>query len=88
VPFLSKRFFRNNFLFVDSFNTRMRSSTISKLFVNKTLRVYNGASLKSFFVRDSMCGKKLGEFSITKILGQEVGINKHLKSKTKNKKRK
>ncbi len=68
------------------FNTKIRNSTITKIFLDKTLRVYNGSTLKSFYIREGMVGKKLGEFSITKILGQDIVLSKHLKIKSRRRK--
>lgn len=60
----------------NSFNTRIRESLITKAFLDKTLRVYNGQTLKSFYVRGDMVGKRLGEFSVSKTLGSDIGQTK------------
>lgn len=68
-------------------NTRMRNTTITEVLVDKTLRVYNGANLKSFLIRSDMCGQKIGEFSITKVLGEDILASKARKMKAKRKKK-
>lgn len=88
VPFVSKLFFRKKSLNANALNTRMRNSTITEVLVDKTLRIYNGAKLKSFQIRADMCGKKLGEFSITKVLGEDIIMSKERKVKAKRKSKK
>lgn len=81
VKLLRSRFFASNV-----YNTAVRNSTITAIFLDKTVRVYNGSKLKSFFIRPAMLGKKLGEFSITKVLGRDIYFSKQQKAKKKKKK--
>lgn len=76
---------RNNFFGASVYNTAVRNSTITAIFLDKTVRVYNGSKLKSFFIRPSMLGKKLGEFSLTKVLGRDIYFSKQQKAKRKKK---
>jgi ribosomal protein S19 len=87
VPFVSRFFFSSKFQKLRALNTRIRNATITGIFIDKTLRVYNGAKLKSFYVRGDMCGKKTGEFSITKVLGEDILYSKARKLKAKKKKK-
>lgn len=87
VPFVSKIFFTKKFAGLGALNTRLRNSTITDIFLEKTLRVYNGAKLKSFQIKADMRGKKLGEFSITKILGDDIFLSKARKLKAKRRKK-
>lgn len=87
VPFVSKFFLRKKHLNLNALNTRMRNSTITEALVDKTLRVYNGAKLKSFHIKSDMCGKKIGEFSITKVLGDDILVSQARKMKAKRKKK-
>jgi ribosomal protein S19 len=80
------KFFRRSFLKSNGFNTSNRNSLITSVFLDKTLRVYNGAKAKSFIVKSTMLGKKLGEFSITKVLGRDIALSKQLKAKAKKRK--
>jgi ribosomal protein S19 len=41
----------------------------------------------SFIVRRAMVGKKLGEFSMPKVMGSKVALSKYLKLKKKKKKK-
>lgn len=88
VPFVSSIFFSKKFDNVMFFNTRIRNSIITDFFIDKKFRVYNGSKSKSFVIRSYMVGKKLGEFSITKILGSDIALSKVLKAKAKKKKKK
>lgn len=61
---------------------------ISKLFVGKTIRIYNGAVFKTITVKPLMVGKRLGDFSITKVLGRDIIASKALKMKKAKKRKK
>lgn len=86
VPFVSPKFFRQNFLKATAFNTHVRNSLITGIFLDKTLRIYNGSKVKSFIIKPTMLGKRLGEFSITKVLGRDIALSKQLKAKAKKRK--
>lgn len=88
VPFIAPRFFRANFLKAPAFNTRLRSSLVGPYFVDKVLRIYNGNALKSVVVRPEMVGRRLGEFSVTKIMGRDIAISVHLKARARKKRKK
>lgn len=45
---------------------KCRSSVILPIFVGLFLKVYNGRSYTRFYVKESMVGHKLGEFSVTR----------------------
>lgn len=87
IPYVSLIFLRNSFINSTKFNTFYRNSVISKDFINKRIRVYSGKSWVSFIVSDDMIGKKLGEFSFTKVLGSRIAHSKYLKLKQKKKKK-
>lgn len=87
VPFINIDFFSKKVLKLVTFNTFDRVSNINNLFIDKRFRVYNGRKFISFIVRKSMVGKKLGEFSITKVLGSDIALSKQLKIKLKKKKK-
>lgn len=88
LPFVSPFFFSNFFFNVSSLNTKLRNSTITNIFLDKKLRVHNGLKFVSFLVTDKMLGKKLGEFSISKVLGTDIYFSKIRKAKEKKKKKK
>jgi ribosomal protein S19 len=85
VPFVSAFFFNKKFINKTAFNTWKRSSVIPLVFVDKRVRVYNGAKDISFIVSQDMVGKKLGEMSLTKVLGSAIALSKKLKEKRKRK---
>lgn len=87
VPFVSAIFLRNAFIISNKFNSYSRNSTITKDFVNKRLRIHSGRFWVSFVVTDDMVGKKLGEFSFTKVIGSRIAHSKYLKMKAKRKKK-
>lgn len=66
-----------------SINTWIRSSIISRILLNKRVRVYNGSKYISFIVSKDMIGKKFGEFSIGKVIGSDIIISKRLKARRK-----
>ena len=88
IPFISSIFFRKKFLDSYSFNTHKRSSIINVNFIDKRLRVYNGLKYISFIVKKNMVGKRIGDFSITKVIGSAIILSKYLKMKLKKKKKK
>jgi ribosomal protein S19 len=88
IPFTSSIFFRKKFLNSHNFNTYKRNSVINVNFIDKRLRVYNGFKYISFIVKKNMIGKKIGDFSITKVIGSAIILSKYLKMKLKKKKKK
>jgi len=87
IPFVSPFFLRRGTTFYESssFNTWIRSSSISPYFIDKRFRVYNGSKQISFVVSKDMIGKKFGEFSISKVTGSDIIVSKRLKAKKKKK---
>jgi ribosomal protein S19 len=78
VPFLSSFVFTNRFVFNKFFTTFKRNTIISSIFLNKMLNVHNGRDLSSIRIQNSMIGKKLGEFVVTKIIGREVSLKRDI----------
>lgn len=87
IPFISSLFFRKSFLNSEKYNTFHRNSIITHDFVEKRLRVHSGKNWVSFLVTEDMVGKKLGEFSFTKVIGSRIAHSKYLKMKSKKKKK-
>lgn len=88
VPFVSPIFLRKSFLDnIHGFNTYIRNSVINSFLIDKRLRVYNGQKYISFVVKKNMLGKKIGEFSMTKVLGTSISLSMFLKKKRKKKKK-
>lgn len=53
--------------------TFSRRSTILPSFVGYTFEVYNGKKFIKFYVTETMVGRKLGEFSQTKVFAKHAG---------------
>jgi len=51
-----------------------RNSVVSKVFVNKRFRIFNGKTFITLNVTSDMIGHRLGEFSFTKRLGHRGEI--------------
>lgn len=71
--------------------TWSRRSTIIPDFVDCTFEVYNGHVFNKVFIKDSMIGHKLGEFSPTRTFRKHSGNNAEDKAKmlaTNNKEKK
>lgn len=84
VPFVSPCFF-SQFFFDDTreFKTFSRSSVITDFFLKKKVLIYSGKSWVKLFVQKPMIGFKLGEFSITKIMGRAISASMAKKNKEK-----
>lgn len=87
IPYVSSIFLRNSFINSEKYDTYVRNSIITNDFINKRIRVYSGKAWVSFIVTDDMVGKKLGEFSFTKVIGSRIAHSKYLKMKSKRKKK-
>jgi len=68
-------------------NNNYRKFTISKTLVGKMIYVHNGAFSDPIKIVSKMIGHKIGEFSITKVLGKEFHLARESKKKKKKKKR-
>ena len=88
VPFVSKIFFMRKFRESISFNTFDRVSFIGPSFLGKRIRVYTGSKFVSFVVRKAMFGKRLGDFSFSKITGRDIYYSMERKRKAKMMKKK
>ena len=78
VPFLSSFVFTNRFNKSRFFTTFKRNCIISSVFINKMIHVHNGRDLASIRIQNTMIGKKLGEFIITKIVGREPFLKRDI----------
>ena len=87
VPFLSKFVFTNRFVLNQFFTTFKRNTIISSVFLNKMLNVHNGRDLASLRVQNTMMGRKLGEFVVTKIIGRERSLRRDIVLMSKVKKK-
>ena len=85
MPYVPLIFFRKSFFESSYFDTNIRNGFVTKAFIDKRFRVYNGSKTLSFIIVNGMVGKKLGEFSITKVLGRDILVSKDRKAKAKKK---
>ncbi len=83
IPYISPFLFRNKFLAMKSFNIKNRKSIIPFTFLNKRIRIYNGFTFISMEVTRDKVGHKLGEFSITKVIGGDISKSIALKAERK-----
>ena len=60
-----------------------RNTLISSGFVGRKFRVFNGKEFITVTIGLNMVGHKLGEFSITKVLGHRTSKSKKTKGKKK-----
>jgi len=100
LPNVDRNFFQNNNMYFENFRMRKffnennipkRQTVISKAMIDFRLKVYNGKIKIPVYVTSKMVGHKLGEFSITKILGTRTALKRNLrkaKKLEKNKKKK
>jgi ribosomal protein S19 len=65
-----------------------RNITLTSFFLNKKLDCYKGSNVGKLLVTKNHLGHKLGEFFITKILGERIAYRKKLKLLLKRKKNK
>lgn len=84
IPYVSPCFFSKNFFEeFKEFKTFSRSSLITDFFFKKKVLIYSGRSWVKLNVQKSMVGLKLGEFSITKIMGSSISVSMFKKNKEK-----
>ena len=62
--FFYKKFLNNSYKI---FRTSSRNSIILPFLLKKQISVYNGKYFVPFFVTENMIGRKLGEFSFTRL---------------------
>lgn len=84
VPYVRPIFLSKKFIKSKIFNTFIRNVVITKIFLNKRIRLYSGFTRKSFDIRKLMLRNKLGCFCITKIFGS--AISRSIANKEKRKK--
>lgn len=63
-----------------------RNITLTNFFLNKKLDCYKGSNVGKLLVTKNHIGHKLGEFFITKVLGERIAYRKKLKLLLKRKK--
>ena len=84
VPFVSPNFFSKNFFDeLKELKTYSRGSLITEFFLKKKILIYSGKSWVKLLVQKPMLGLKLGEFSITKIMGRAISASMAKKNKEK-----
>jgi small subunit ribosomal protein S19 len=97
LPIVDINFFRNNNMYFENLrnrkvlnenNTPKRQTVISKPMVGFRLKVYNGKLKVPVYVTSKMVGHKLGEFSITKVLGTRTALKRNLRRAKKLQKKK
>ena len=81
VPFIHPLFFSKKFLKSSVFSTYIRTSLIGPLFIDKKLKIYNGLRFVSIFLNKNMVGDKIGEYSISKIMGSKIVYSMRRKKK-------
>lgn len=67
----SRFFFKKSLYERPFFFTRVRSSIISTIFLNKRCTVYNGKQFIHLFISEQKLFKKFGEFIYTKKTGRQ-----------------
>jgi len=74
--------------FLKKKKTLIRNVTLTSKYLNKTYRCYKGNVIGKLLITKQHLGHKLGEFFITKVLGERIAYRKRLKlllKKNKNK---
>jgi len=94
IPIVSNCFLRSNILdnliwedIVRNENHFKRNYMIPNTLVDKEIWVHNGLQFGILQVKKNAIGHKLGEFSITKVLSQEIAERKRKKVGKKRKKK-
>lgn len=65
-----------------------RNITLTTKFLNKTIKCYKGKVIGKLLINKQNLGHKLGEFFITKVLGERIAYRKKQKMLLKKKKNK
>jgi ribosomal protein S19 len=60
-----------------------RNITLTSSLIGKRLSVYKGQNVGKTIIKSNMLGHKLGEFFVTKILGERIAYRKKMKQKQK-----
>lgn len=87
IPFIHPLFLSKIFFSSSVFSTYVRNSIIGSFFIDKKLKIYNGLKFVSIFLKKNMVGDKLGEYSISKIMGSRIAYSMQRKKKAKRMKR-
>lgn len=84
IPYVSPCFFSKIFFEeVKELKSFSRNSLITDFFLKKKILIYSGRSWVKLTVQKTMVGLKLGEFSITKIMGSAISASMLKKNKEK-----
>lgn len=84
IPYVSPCFFSKIFFEeLKELKTFSRNSLITDFFLKKKILIYSGRSWVKLTVQKAMVGFKLGEFSITKIMGSAISASMLKKNKEK-----
>lgn len=83
LPYIQKDFFSKHVKEMKTVRLEKRNTSIPKNFIEKGLNIHNGKTLNYMVVTNKTIGRKAGEFSITKSLGQLESKKKKLKKKEK-----
>lgn len=60
-----------------------RSSVIPEFLLNKKVLVHNGKTFRPFYIKNTHCGLKFGEFSFTRKLKKIKTFKKNIKKSKK-----
>lgn len=80
--------FNISFFYKKEKKTYNRNITLTTSFLNKTINCHKGNTVGKLLVTKNHIGHKLGEFFITKVLGERIAYRKKLKLLLKRKKNK
>lgn len=72
LPYLKLNFFSKNFRSYNMYKTFFRNAIITGFFINRKFSIYSGKNWVSVIITKAMLGYKLGDFSITKVLGSAI----------------
>jgi len=76
------------YIFKNSIYTLDRNITLTSKFLDKLLRCYKGKVVGKLQITNQHLGHKLGEFFVTKVIGEKVAYRKRLKLLLKKQKNK
>jgi len=78
--------FNTSYYYKKEKKTFNRNITLTSFFLDKKLDCYKGSTVGKLLVTKNHLGHKLGEFFITKVLGERIAYRKKLKLLLKRKK--